>query len=184
MNKLIVVDKNDKVLGYKSWEECHRLKGILHRAFSIFIFNNKNELLLQKRSKYKPLWPLYWSNTCCSHPGNAKNAKETDARNAKKNLTKQAEKRVKEELGFSAKLKVLYKFCCQAVYKSKGSENELCYVLLGKYDDQKIKLDKKEVADCKWISFDWLKKDINKNPDIYTPWLKMELKEFQKGSSL
>jgi len=176
MSKLISVDKNDEVLGYKTWKECHAGKGILHRAFSVFIVNNKGEVLLQKRSKYKFLWPLYWSNTCCSHL-NAKNTKETDAKNAKENLTKQAERRLKEEMGFTTKLKISYKFCYKASYKDKGSENELCYVLLGKYNGRKIKPEKKEVNDYKWVKFKTLINRIKKRPLVYTPWLKIELSE-------
>lgn len=164
MEKLIVVDKQDKILGYESWEKCHSLKGILHRAFSIFVFNKKGEILLQKRSKYKKLWPLYWSNTCCSHP------RENE------DIVKVGERRLKEEFGFTTKLGVLYKFCYRAVYKKIGSENELCYVLIGKYDG-KVKPDKKEIADYKWVSLNYLKKDLSQNPDDYTPWFKKEMME-------
>ena len=175
MNKLIKVNKDDKVLGLIDKGRAHQGKGILHRAFSIFVVNDRGDILLQKRSKYKKLWPLFWSNTCCSHP-NAKNAKETDAKNAKKNLTKHAEKRLKEEMGFTTKLKISYKFCYKASYKDKGSENELCYVLLGKYNGRKIKPDKKEVNDYKWVDLEWLKKDFKQNPSIYTPWFKKIIK--------
>jgi isopentenyl-diphosphate delta-isomerase len=68
MVKLIIVNKNDEKIGLEDKLKCHLGKGILHRAFSVFVFNNKNQLLIQKRSKLKLLWPLYWSNTCCSHP--------------------------------------------------------------------------------------------------------------------
>ena len=181
MNKdlLITVNRKDKVLGYRSREECHSGKGILHRAFSIFIVNDNGEFLIQKRSKYKSLWSLYWSNTCCSHP-NAKDAKEEDAKdakNAKENLIKQAEKRLKEELGFRSKLKFLYKFCYQAKYKNKGSENELCYVLLGKYNEQEIKPNPKEIADFKWVKYTTLINQIKKNPEKFTPWFKKIIKD-------
>ena len=89
--KLILVDKYDNVLGYKSKAECHEGEGILHRAFSIFIFNDKNQLLLQKRSAKKLLWPLYWSNSCCSHPRKGENYETATHR------------RLKEELGLLQK---------------------------------------------------------------------------------
>ena len=174
--KLIIVNKQDKVLGYKSKGECHRLKGIFHRAFSIFVINDKNEILLQKRSKYKLLWPLFWSNTCCSHP-NAKGAKINDAKDVKKDLIKQAEKRLKEEMGFSCGLKPIFKFQYQAVYKNIGSENELVAVLLGKYGGQKIKPDLKEAAGFKWISLKDLINQIKKSPEEFTPWFKKIIKD-------
>ena len=66
--QLILVDDQDRELGFKPKTDCHTGKGVLHRAFSIFVFNSDNELLLQQRSPTKMLWPGYWSNTCCSHP--------------------------------------------------------------------------------------------------------------------
>ena len=79
--KLIVVDKDDNILDYKTKAECHAGKGILHRAFSIFIFNEKKQLLIHKRSGSKQLWPYFWSNSCCSHPrkgeGNINRGKRT-----------------------------------------------------------------------------------------------------------
>jgi len=168
LTQVIVVDQNDKVLGLMGKNKAHKGKGILHRAFSVFIFNDSGEFLIQQRSKKKPFWPGYWANTCCSHPRKGEKVLETGKR------------RLKEELGFTCDLKILYKFSYQAKYKDKGSENELCYVLLGKYSDQKIDFDKKEVADYKWVSLEWLKKDIKQNSDIYTPWLKIELKELAR----
>ena len=76
MVKLVVVNKNDEKIGLEDKLKCHLGKGILHRAFSIFIFNNKNQLLIQKRNKLKLLWPLYWSNTCCSHPSIKKSSEK------------------------------------------------------------------------------------------------------------
>ena len=160
MDKLIVVDKNDKVLGYKTWEECHGLNSILHRAFSIFIFNNNAGFLLQKRSQYKPLWPLFWSNTCCSHP-----------RKGEKILNA-AQRRLKEEFGFKCKLRQLFKFSYKAIYKDEGSENETCTVLLGKYNGGKIRPDKNEISEYCWISLAELKKKIKKRPETFTPWFK------------
>lgn len=163
MKKLIAVNKQDKILGYKTWQECHSLKSILHRAFSIFVVNNKGEILLQKRSKYKPLWPLFWSNTCCSHPRKGETIKEV------------AERRLKEELGFTTLLKEIFKFSYRAVYKNIGSENEVCTVLVGKYNG-KITPNKKEVADYRWISLTQLKKEIKEKPEIFTPWFRKIIK--------
>jgi len=183
--KIIAVDENNKFLKFVNKDIAHQVKGILHRAFSIFIFNSCGELLLQQRSKYKKLWPLYWSNTCCSHPkANAKDAKRENTENVKKNLTKQAEKRLKEEMGFTCKLKPLFKFYYKAVYKKTGSENELCTVFLGRYQGQRIVPDEKEAADYRWLSLDRLNKKINENPGIYTPWLKKMIKDKKINSAI
>ncbi len=163
--QLILVDGNDNILGFENKEKCHNGNGILHRAFSIFVFNNKKELLIQQRSKFKRLWPLYWSNTCCSHP----RRNETIDRSTKR--------RLKEEIGIFCDLKYLFKFQYQAKYQEKGSENELCYVLIGKYEKSITKPDPKEISDFKWINLDNLEIDIKKNPHKYTPWFKLETKE-------
>ena len=165
-NKLIIVDSNDNILGFEEKEKCHDGNGILHRAFSVFVFNDKKELLIQQRSKLKRLWPLYWSNTCCSHP------------RLNENLIESAEKRLKEECGISCKLKELYKFQYSAKYKGKGSENEICSVFIGRLSNaQDIAINPKEIADFKWIKIDNLKKDIEENPDKYTPWFKIEIEK-------
>src|SRR3989339_119662 len=95
---LILVDKRDNILGYEIKEKCHEGPGLLHRAFSIFIFNDKDELFIQKRSKAKLLWPRYWSNTCCSHP------------RIGESYIQGANRRLVEECGFGTELKYLSKF--------------------------------------------------------------------------
>ena len=164
MKKLILVNRKDKIKSYSDEEKCHQAKGILHRAFAIFIFNDKNQLLIQKRSKLKKLWPGYWENSCSSHPFKG----ET--------YLKAGERRLKEELGFNYQLKFIDKFLYQASYKDIGSENEICTVLIGKYNKEP-KPDPKEVADWKWINPKELKKEIAKNPQKYTPWVKIGLKK-------
>ena len=160
---LVLVDENDNVTGSETKEKCHDGDGILHRAFSAFIFNSKNQLLIHKRSGLKRLWPLYWTNTCCSHPSINETYEEG------------GERRVREELGISCPLKFLYKFHYQVPFKDKGSENEMCAVLVGRCDDEP-KPDPKEVAEWKFADIDELAKDIENNPDNYTPWFKMEMK--------
>jgi isopentenyl-diphosphate delta-isomerase len=188
--KLIKINKQDKPIGTIDKTKAHKGKGILHRAFSVFVvrpvvanFNlrqkqerrmnsaiTKNyQILLQKRSKYKLLWPGFWTNTCCSH---AKSAKSGNAKNAKKNLKKQAEQRLKQEMGLTVPLKKVGTLYYQADYKDKGTEHELTHIFIGKYTNQPINPDPKEVADYKWMSIKDLKKDIKDNPAIYTPWLK------------
>lgn len=165
--KLILVDKDDNVLGYKSKDECHLGNGDLHRAFSIFIFNENKEILLQKRSEQKQLWPLFWSNSCCSHPRKGEDYKTAIHR------------RLKEELGIDTALKYLYKFQYQVSYKNVGSEHELCSVYIGK-SNEKILVNTNEISDWKFINTDVLDNELEKFPEKYTPWFKMEWNEIKK----
>ena len=158
---LFVVDENDQVLGYEDKISCHSGAGILHRAFSIFIFNSQGQLLLQKRSDQKLLWPHFWSNSCCSHP--------------RKNewLERSTLRRLREELGFSTDLKFLFKFQYQAHYENIGSENEICSVFAGKYDGE-VSVNENEISDWKFVDAGELDEMIAETPDQFTPWFKME----------
>ena len=162
MQKLVLINEKDEVLGYETKEKCHLGKGILHRAFSIYIFNNKGELLIQQRSKFKKLWPFYWANSCCSHPRKGED------------YLKAGERRLKEELGFTCPLKFLTKFQYQASYKDIGSENELCAILIGHYD-REVNPNPEEIANWKWVDVSELKEDFKKNPESYAPWFKIGL---------
>ncbi len=157
---MVLVDKGDNVLGLETRKKCHERDGILHRAFVIFIFNDKNQLLIQKRSEFKELWPLYWDNTCSGHPW--ENEKYEQA----------GERRLKEEFGFSCGLKLLFKFQYHARYKDMGSENELCAVLIGNHNDI-VNPNLQEIAEWKWIDLKKLKSGMDENPDEYTPWFKI-----------
>ncbi len=106
---LICVDQDDNVIDYKTKVECHAGEAILHRAFSIFIFNDQGDVLIQQRSDQKPLWPLIWSNTCCSHPRKGETVEDA------------AHRRLKEEMGLEADLKYLFKFRYHVPYKDKGA---------------------------------------------------------------
>ncbi len=171
MSKVTVVDKGDQILGYQERETCHQTQGILHRALCVFILNKKGELLLQQRSKYKKLWPMFWSNSCCSHPI------------SQENILAESQKRLEEELGFSAKLNFIDKFIYFFPYKDIGSEHELAYVYLGEYSGV-VSPNDQEVASYKWVTADWLKKAIKQNPNDYTPWFKLEFKELIKRKLL
>jgi len=161
MKKLILVDKEDKVIGRESKETCHLGKGKLHRAFSVFVVNSKGEMLIQKRSRFKKLWPGFWSNTCCSHFTEAVKEKE------------QAKKRLKEEMGFVCPLKLLFKLRYKAAFKNIGSENEITYVFLGRYDGR-VKPNPKEVVEHRWVGMRDLRFEIEK--DKFTPWFRLALK--------
>lgn len=164
--KLIVVNKKDEIVGYENKEKCHQEEGILHRAFTIFIFNKKNQVLIQKRSNFKKLWPLFWETSCSSHPRKG----ET--------VLKAAKKRLKKELNFTCRLKPTGKFQYQAPYKNIGSENEICYILVGKYNKE-VKSNPKEAADWQWIDFKELRKDVARQPQQYAPWLKIAINNLQ-----
>lgn len=168
-DKLILVDSKDNILGYETKENCHKGEGKLHRAFSVFIINNKNQLLIQKRSKLKKLWHGYWANSCCSHP-----------REDEQDMLKCAEKRLAEELGFTCKLKPLFKFKYQAKFKDVGSENELDNVLLGNYDKE-VKPNPEEVEEYKWVDLKRLEQDRKANHKAYTPWFLIAFKKILDG---
>ena len=164
--KLILVDADDNILGYEEKLAAHMGKGMLHRAFSIFIFNSKKQLLLQQRSADKLLWPLIWSNSCCSHPRKG----ETDE-NA-------AYRRLREELGLETKLTYLFKFIYQAQFKDIGSEHELCSVYIGKSDVQ-IAINPNEIAGWEYFDIDVINVMFEQEPDKYSPWFKMEWQRIQ-----
>jgi isopentenyl-diphosphate delta-isomerase len=159
--QLILVNPNDKIIGYQNKKKCHLGDGILHRAFSIFIFNSKGQILMQKRSQKKQLWPFFWSNSCCSHPRKGESYQIAIHR------------RLKEELGIDTKLKFLFKFQYQARFNKVGSENELCSVYIGKSDDPII-INKNEIAEWKFFKISVLDEWLQQNPLKFTPWFKME----------
>ena len=158
---LIVVDENDNIIDYKSKIECHQGDGILHRAFSLFIFNDQGQLILQKRSDQKLLWPLYWSNSCCSHPRKG----ET--------LETATHRRLEQELGLDSDLIYLYTFQYQENFKQIGSENELCAVFIGKSNNP-VEVNETEIAEWRYIDPDELTRKVADQPEDFTPWFKME----------
>jgi len=163
-DNIVVVDKDDNFIREEDKIECHKGEGITHRAFSAFIFNEKGEFLLQKRSKLKPLWGMFWSNSCCSHPRKGESYEVA------------AKRRVREELGIESKPKFLFKFQYHAKFNEEWSENEVCAVLVANCpDDVKINIDPEEIDDFKFIDVNELAKDIEDNPGKYTPWFKIEL---------
>jgi isopentenyl-diphosphate delta-isomerase len=166
--KLILVDEDDTVVGYETKDKCHNGDGILHRAFSIFIFNSEGKLLLQKRAATKRLWGQFWSNTCCSHPRKGEDYDIATVR------------RLEEELGMKTKLKYLYKFQYQAAFKNLGSENELCSVYIGKSDDAP-KVNSTEIEEIQYIFAEELDVELEKNPNQFTPWFKMEWKTLREN---
>lgn len=159
--KLILVDDHDNEVGFRTKAECHDGDGMLHRAFSVFIFNHKRELLLQQRAADKRLWPLFWSNSCCSHPRQGERIESAALR------------RMEEELGIKTDLTFLFKFKYKARFQNKGAEHELCSVFIG-ISDQIPVVNETEIAEWKYIPIKQISTELSVNPDHYSPWFKME----------
>jgi len=164
--KLLLVDKKDRIIGRETKEKSHEGKGILHRAFSVLVFNKKGQILLSQRSGFKKLWPFFWDNTCSSHPLKGQS------------YVSAGRKRLKEELGFTCPLKLVDKFYYQARYKNVGSENEICALLTGKCNPKKIKPDPKEIKNWEWVDIKDFQNDLKKNSRKYTPWLKIGFEKY------
>jgi len=172
MENLILVDKNDNQIGIEEKVKCHLPDGKLHRAFTIFLFNQEGKLLLTQRSMSKMLWPGDWDGTVASHPRQSED------------YISSAERRLPEELGVSCKLEYLYKFEYHVPYKNIGSENEVCGTLIGILDDpSKIKLVEGEISDIKWVTVEEIISDITKTPQIFCPWLLVALYFLSESSS-
>ncbi len=159
--ELILVDAEDKQIGFLSKAACHDGVGILHRAFSVFLFNDAGELLLQRRGASKRLWPGYWSNSCCSHPRRGESMDIATRR------------RLRDELNVEASLEFVYKFAYQAGYGEDGSENELCHVFLGRAPEE-VHPNAHEIDRIRFVSAHKLDEDLSESPETLTPWFKME----------
>jgi isopentenyl-diphosphate delta-isomerase len=164
--ELILVDADDREIGYESKARCHDGDGLLHRAFSVFVFNAADELLLQQRSADKRLWPLFWSNSCCSHPRRGESMQDA------------ASRRLQEELGLSCALEFVYKFQYQAPFGDLGSENELCSVFVG-HSDQVPRTNANEIAACRYVSPAQLDRELRDEPEHFTPWFKLEWRKIR-----
>lgn len=165
--QVILVDKNNRKIGVEEKIKAHK-EGDLHRAFSIFIFNSREELLIQQRAKTKYHSGGLWSNTVCSHP------KPGETYN------KAVHRRLEEEMAFDCKLKKLFCFIYNTGVVNCLIENEYDCVFIGKFDG-KPKPNPKEIMNHKWISVKELKQDIIKNPNKYTVWLKIALNKIKSS---
>ncbi|MEN8857048.1 MAG: isopentenyl-diphosphate Delta-isomerase [Flavobacteriaceae bacterium] len=161
--KVILVDEQDNQLGLMPKMEAHE-KAVLHRAFSVFIFNENRELMLQQRAAHKYHSPLLWTNTCCSHQRDGESNIEAGKR------------RLDEEMGFSADLKEVFSFVYKAPFDNGLTEHELDHVMVGDYNGEP-KINPEEVESYKWMTMDAVKNDIETNPDDYTAWFKIIFKE-------
>lgn len=159
MEHVILVDEKDREIGTEEKLKAHQ-DGLLHRAFSILVFNSKNELLLQKRALNKYHCGGLWTNTCCSHPRPGE--KLMDAAN----------RRLNEEMGFSCPLEWKSSITYKAEFDNGLTEHEVDHIILG-HADPRPTPNADEVHEWRWISLENLKQEIDTKPHTFTPWFKL-----------
>lgn len=161
---VILVNTNDEQIGLMPKMEAHE-KAVLHRAFSVFVLNEKNEIMLQQRAQHKYHSPLLWTNTCCSHQ-----------RDGETNL-QAGNRRLQEEMGFETELKELFHFIYKAPFDNGLTEHELDHVMIGYYNGEP-KINPEEVENWKWMGIEEVQKDMQSHPEVYTVWFKIIFDEF------
>lgn len=161
---VILVNEQDQQIGLMPKLEAHQ-KAVLHRAFSVFVLNDKKELLLQQRAHQKYHSPLLWTNTCCSHQREYESNIQAGTR------------RLEEEMGFVTELSELFHFIYKAPFDNGLTEHELDHVMIGRFNGVP-KINTEEVEDWKWMSIEDVKKDMQNHPDIYTIWFRIIFDEF------
>lgn len=162
--KVVLVNEKDQKVGLMPKMEAHE-KGLLHRAFSVFVFNDKEELLLQQRALDKYHSPGLWTNTCCSHQRDGESNIEAGRR------------RLQEEMGFECELQERFSFRYRADFDNGLTEHELDHVMTGAYNENPS-INHEEVADFKWMKLEAVKKDMELHPELYTAWFKIIFKEY------
>lgn len=161
---VILVNENDEQIGLMPKLEAHE-KAVLHRAFSVFVLNSKNEIMLQQRAHQKYHSPLLWTNTCCSHQREGETNIEAGSR------------RLFEEMGFKTELKELFHFIYKAPFDNGLTEHELDHVMIGYYNEAPV-INPEEVEDWKWMKIEDVKNDMEFHPELYTVWFKIIFDEF------
>ena len=162
--QVILVTTNDEPIGLMNKLEAHE-KAVLHRAFSVFVLNDKNEVMLQQRAHHKYHSPLLWTNTCCSH----QRAGETNLEAGKR--------RLEEEMGFVTDLKELFHFIYKAPFDNGLTEHELDHVMIGYYNGEP-NINPDEVESWKWMDIEAIRQDMKNQPELYTVWFKIIFDEF------
>lgn len=162
--QVILVNERDEQIGTMAKMEAHE-KALLHRAFSVFIMNERGETMLQQRASDKYHSPLLWTNTCCSHQ-----------REGESNLVA-GKRRLTEEMGFSVELEELFSFIYKAPFDNGLTEHELDHVMIGSYNGRP-KINPDEVADWKWMKLEEIKESIASDPQLYTAWFKIIFEKF------
>jgi isopentenyl-diphosphate delta-isomerase len=167
--ELILVDDDDRAIGTLSKGACHDGEGVLHRAFSVFLFDHLGRLLIQQRSGDKRLWPLYWANSCCSHPRAGEDIAEATLR------------RTEEELGVVTEPEFVYKFQYQAVFGDLGAEHELCWVYIGRTSEGEVRPNPSEIADWRFLEPEEVDALIADDAADVAPWFRMEWRELRRA---
>ena len=162
--QVILVDENDHPIGLMPKMEAHQ-KAVLHRAFSVFIFNDKNELMLQQRAMHKYHSPGLWTNTCCSHQRDGETNIEAGRR------------RLSEEMGFVTDLHETISFIYKAPFENGLTEHEFDHVMIGYYNNEP-EINRDEVANWKWMTLEEVKLDMAVHPELYTEWFKIIFDKF------
>ncbi|EAS20216.1 isopentenyldiphosphate isomerase [Flavobacteria bacterium BBFL7] len=166
---VILVNPQDEKVGLMEKIEAHE-KALLHRAFSVFIINDKDEILLQQRALSKYHSPGLWTNTCCSHQRDGEGNVEAGRR------------RLMEEMGMTAQLKELFHFIYIAPFDNGLTEHELDHVMVG-YSNEDPIINPDEVASFKWMTANDIKEDMIAQPDLYTAWFKIIFDKYYKHIS-
>lgn len=166
---VVLVNEKDEQIGLMEKIEAHE-KALLHRAFSVFVFNDHGELMMQQRALGKYHSPGLWTNTCCSHPREGEGVVEAGKR------------RLQEEMGFQTALKKSISFIYKAPFDNGLTEHEFDHILLGHYNDSPI-LNPDEVEDWKWMKLEDIKQDIKRSPESYTPWFKIIFEKYYDSIS-
>ena len=161
---VILVNEKDEQIGLMPKLEAHE-KAFLHRAFSVFVLNSKNEIMLQQRAHQKYHSPLLWTNTCCSHQREGETNVQAGSR------------RLFEEMGFKTELKELFHFIYKAPFDNGLTEHELDHVMIGYYNEEPV-INPEEVEDWKWMKIEDVKMDMELHPALYTVWFKIIFDEF------
>lgn len=156
--QLILVDEEDEQVGIAGRIACHQGQGLLHRAFTVLVFDGEGRVLLQRRSGEKQLWPGYWETSCSGHPSPGED------------LVEAAVSRLEAELGFSTKLEDLGRFEYMARFGDAGSEHEVCHTLAGRYTGD-IMPDPAEVSEAHWVRVAALKDELASDEEGFAPWL-------------
>ena len=162
--KVILVNQNDEPIGLMPKMEAHE-KALLNRAFSVFVMNDKGEIMLQQRASHKYHSPLLWTNTCCSHQRDGESNIDAGLR------------RLQEEMGFDTPLKEVFSFIYKAPFDNGLTEHELDHVMIGHYKGEPV-INPEEVADWKSMLPEAIEADMEVHPDQYTAWFKIIFERF------
>lgn len=162
--QVILVNEHDEPIGLMPKLEAHE-KAALHRAFSVFILNSKNEVMLQQRAAQKYHSPLLWTNTTCSHQRAGESNIDAGSR------------RLMEEMGFTTPLKELFSFIYKAPFENGLTEHELDHVMIGYYNEAP-QINREEAENWKWMDIETVRQDMQEHPELYTVWFRIIFEKF------